>query len=143
LASTFEAAGLPVVVETKIRDRIWEKLAFNLSAGPMCVLTESPVRGTHEEEALIAASRQVLAEAASLINALGCAAVLDVERIVATNMVLGHRPSILQDLMARRPMEVDALYNVPLQLAQITGVQMPMLELLAALIRVKVKALAI
>jgi 2-dehydropantoate 2-reductase len=143
LASAFEAAGLPVVVETKIRDRIWEKLAFNLSAGPMCVLTESPVRGTHEEEALIAASRQVLAEAASLINALGCAAVLDVERIVATNMVLGHRPSILQDLMARRPMEVDALYNVPLQLAQMTGVQMPMLELLAALIRVKVKALAI
>ena len=139
LAAAFEAAGLPVVVETKIRDRIWEKLAFNLSAGPMCVLTETPVRATHEEAALIAVSRRVLAEAAALIDALGCAATLDVERIVEINTNLGHRPSILQDLMAGRPMEVDALYNVPLQLAQMTGVSMPTLEMLVALIRTKVK----
>ena len=39
-------------------------------------------------------------------------------------------------------MEVDALYNVPLQLAALTGTPMPTLELLAALIRVKVKGLA-
>jgi 2-dehydropantoate 2-reductase len=140
LAEAFEAAGLPVAIESRIRDRIWEKIAFNLSAGPMCVLTETPVRATHEEAALIAASRRVVAEAAELIAALGCSVRLDIERIVATNMALGHRPSILQDLMAGRPMEVDALYNVPLQLAEMTGVKMPTLEVLAALIRVKVKA---
>ncbi len=140
LAGAFEAAGLPVVVETRIRDRIWEKIAFNLSAGPMCVLTETPVRATHEEPALIAASRRVVAEAEALIAALGCSATLDMERIVEINTSLGHRPSILQDLLAGRPMEVDALYNVPLQLAGMTGVAMPTLELLAALIRVKVKA---
>ena len=143
LEQAFLAGGLPVTVETQIRDRIWEKIAFNLSAGPMCVLTETPVRSTHEEAALIAASRRVLDEAASLIKALGRDAVLDVERIVSTNMTLGHRPSILQDLMARRPMEVDALYNVPLQLAQLTGTPMPTLEFLAALIRVKVAGRAV
>ena len=140
LAEAFEAAGLPVAIETRIRDRIWEKIVFNLSAGPMCVITETPVRATHEEATLIAASRRVVAEAADLIAALGCNARLDIERIVATNMALGHRPSILQDLMAGRPMEVDALYNVPLQLAEMTGVRMPTLALLAALIRVKVNA---
>ena len=108
----------------------------------MCVLTQTPVRATHEEAALVQASRRVLAEAAALIGALGRTAVLDVEHIVAINMALGHRPSILQDLMAGRPMEVDALYNVPLQLAALTGTPMPTLELLAALIRVKVKGLA-
>ena len=143
LEKAFIAAGLPVEVETQIRDRIWEKLAFNLSAGPMCVLTETPVRATHEEELLIAASRRVLDEAAALIKALGRSSVLDVERIVGVNMALGHRPSILQDLMARRPMEVDALYNVPLQLAKMTNTPMPTLEFLAALIRVKVKALSL
>ena len=142
LEQAFVLAGLPVHVETQIRDRIWEKLAFNLSAGPMCVLTQTPVRATHEEAALVQASRRVLAEAAALIGALGRTAVLDVEHIVAINMALGHRPSILQDLMAGRPMEVDALYNVPLQLAALTGTPMPTLELLAALIRVKVKGLA-
>ena len=142
LEQAFVAAGLPVNVETQIRDRIWEKLAFNLSAGPMCVLTQTPVRATHEEAALVETSRRVLAEAAALIQALGRNAVLDVEHIVGINMALGHRPSILQDLMAGRPMEVDALYNVPLQLAKLTGTPMPTLEVLAALIRVKVKGLA-
>jgi 2-dehydropantoate 2-reductase len=142
LAAAFEAAGLPVVIEENIRDRIWEKIAFNLSAGPMCVLTETPVRATHEEPALIDASRRVVAEAEALIAALGRTVSLDIERMVAINTSLGHRPSILQDLMAHRPMEVDALYNVPLELARLTGTPMPTLEFLAALIRVKVKGRA-
>jgi 2-dehydropantoate 2-reductase len=139
LAGAFETAGLPVTIETDIRDRIWEKIAFNLSAGPMTVLTETPVRATHEEPALIAASRRVVAEAEALIAALGRHAVVDIERMVAINTTLGHRPSILQDLLAARPMEIDALYTVPLELAEMVGVKMPTLELLAALIRVKVK----
>ena len=43
---------------------------------------------------------------------------MDVERIVGTNRALGHRPSILQDLEAGRPMEIDALYTVPLEMAR-------------------------
>ncbi len=139
LEQAFLAAGLPVGVETQIRDRIWEKLAFNLSAGPMCVLTETPVRATHEEAALVAASRRVLAEVTALIAALGRRTVLDVEHIVSINTSLGHRPSILQDWTAGRAMEIDALYNVPLELARRTGTSMPTLELFAALIRVKAK----
>ena len=140
LAAAFVTAGLPVVVETSIRDRIWEKIAFNLSAGPLCVLTESPVRDTQEEPALVDASRRLMTEAAALIAALGRDAAIDVERIMGINRALGHRPSILQDALAGRPMEIDALYTVPLQLAARLGVAMPTLELLAALIRVKVSA---
>ena len=44
LAQAFRAASLPVIIAPRIRDVIWEKLAFNLSAGPMCVLTAAPVR---------------------------------------------------------------------------------------------------
>ena len=142
LAEAFHAADLPVEIEPRIRDLVWEKLAFNLSAGPMCVLTEAPVLATHEDEALVAASRRVLAETAALVAALGRKASVDVERIVASNTRLAHRPSILQDLLAGRPMEVDALYTVPLQLAKLTGTPMPTLELLAALIRVKTRARA-
>lgn len=138
LAAAFRTADLPVAIETRIRDRIWEKIAFNLSAGPMCVLTETPVRNTYEERALVEASHRLVAEAAALIAALGCGSKVDMEMIAKINVALGHRPSILQDLMARRPMEVNALYNVPLQLAEMTGTPMPTLALLAALIRVKV-----
>ena len=139
LAAAFRQADLPVAVETRIRDRIWEKIAFNLSAGPMCVLTETPVRNTYEEPALVEASHHLVAEATALIKALGCDSAVDMESIARINVALGHRPSILQDLLARRPMEVDGLYNVPLQLAALTGTPMPTLALLAALIRTKVK----
>lgn len=143
LAEAFRAADLPVAIETRIRDRIWEKIVFNLSAGPMTVLTETPVAATHEEPALIEASRRLIAEATALVAALGCHATIDPEAIVTLNTTLGHRPSIQQDLLARRPMEVNALYTVPLQLAEMTGTPMPTLQLLAALIRTKIKPLGL
>ena len=143
LADAFRAAGLPMAVSPAIRDLHWEKLAFNLSAGPMCVLTQTPVKATHEEPALVAASRRLVAEAAALIAALGRDAALDVENIVAINTKLGHRPSILQDLLAGRPMEIDALYSVPLDMARSLGVAMPTLELLVSLIKVKARGLGL
>ena len=139
LADIFRKADLPVTLTPRIRDVIWEKLAFNLSAGPMCVLTRSPVKATHEEPMLIEASRRLMAEALALIKAMGAAIDFDVERTVQTNLKLGHRPSVLQDLMARRPMEIDALYTVPLQMARDAGVPMPTLAMLAALIRVRAR----
>jgi 2-dehydropantoate 2-reductase len=140
LAAAFEAAGLPVTVSETIRDLIWEKLAFNLSVGPMCVLTEATVRATQEEPACVEASRRLLAEAAAIIAAIGCEVDMDVDKIVALNATLGHRPSILQDLMARRPMEIDALYSVPLELARLAGVATPTLDMLVALIKVRARA---
>ena len=139
LADAFRAAELPITVSDHLRDLIWEKLAFNLSAGPFCVLTQAPVRATHEEPAVVAASRRVLAEASALIEAMGCHVELDVERVVETNMKLAHRPSILQDLQAGRPMEIDALYSVPLDLARMAGVEMPTLEMIVALIKVRAR----
>ncbi len=139
LAEAFRAAELPVTVSPRIRDVIWEKVAFNLSAGPMCVLTRSPVRATHEEPVLIETSRRVMVETLALIRAMDCEVDVDVERVVATNLKLGHRPSVLQDLMAGRPMEIDALYSVPLAMADSMGVPMPTLSLLAALIRVRAR----
>jgi 2-dehydropantoate 2-reductase len=141
LADAFRAADLPVAVVGNIRELIWQKLAFNLSAGPMCVLTQSPVRATHEEPALIECSRRLLAEAEALALAMGYRLEIDAERVVATNMRLEHRPSILQDLEAGRPMEIDALYTVPLDMARLMGVPMPTLELLAYLIKVKARAM--
>jgi 2-dehydropantoate 2-reductase len=140
LADAFRAADLPVTIAPNIRALIWHKLAFNLSAGPMCVLTQTAVRETHEEAALIECSRRMLAEAKAIALAMGHRLDIDPEHVVATNMKLAHRPSILQDLEAGRPMEVDALYSVPLEMARMMDVPTPTLDLLAALIKVKARA---
>ena len=139
LAGAFRAAGLPVTLSDRIRALIWHKLVFNLSAGPMCVLTETAVKETHTEPALVATSRALLREALALASAMGFPVELDIEQVVATNTRLAHRPSILQDLEAGRRMEIDALYSVPLQMARAAGVEMPTLEMLAALVRVKAR----
>jgi 2-dehydropantoate 2-reductase len=140
LAAAFRAADLPVTIVDNIRELIWQKLAFNLSAGPMCVLTQSPVRATHEEPALIECSRRLLAETEAIALAMGHRLDLHPDRVVATNTRLSHRPSILQDLEAGRPMEIDALYTVPLDMARLMGVPTPTLDLLAAMIRTKARA---
>jgi len=106
----------------------------------MCVLTTTRVMDTHTEPALVATSRQLMAEANALIDAMGRNGRIDPERAIGINTALGHRPSILQDLMAGRPMEIDALYGVPLSLAKSLGVAMPTLEMLVALIKVRARA---
>ena len=140
LADAFRAAHLPVTIAADIRTLIWQKLAFNLSAGPMCVLTETPVEETHTEPALIACSRRMVTEAVAVARAMGITLDLDLDQIVAINTHLQHRPSILQDLQANRPMEIDALYSVPLDMARLLDVPMPTLDLLVSLIKVKARA---
>ncbi len=140
LADAFRAAHLPVTVAGNIRTLIWQKLAFNLSAGPICVLTETPVAATHAEPALVACSRRMVAEADAVARAMGITLDLDMQQIVAINTHLQHRPSILQDLQAGRPMEIDALYSVPLDMARLVGVPTPTLDLLVSLIKVKARA---
>jgi 2-dehydropantoate 2-reductase len=140
LAAMFRAAGLPATMTEDIRALIWRKLAFNLSAGPLCVLTETPVMDTHTESALIRCSAQVLGEAIAVAAAMGITLDLDIPAIAAMNEKLAHRPSILQDQTAGRPMEIEALYGVPLEMARIAGVPTPMLDVLVGLIKVKARA---
>jgi 2-dehydropantoate 2-reductase len=140
LAAAFRAAALPVTLTEDIRTLIWRKLAFNLSAGPMCVLTETPVLDTHAEPALIQCSGAVLAEAIAVAAAMGITLDMDIAAIAETNKRLAHRPSILQDLAAGRPMEIEALYGVPLEMARVAGVPTPTLDVLVGLIKVKARA---
>jgi 2-dehydropantoate 2-reductase len=140
LAKAFRAAGLPVTLTDDIRTLIWRKLAFNLSAGPMCVLTETPVMETHTEAALIACSGDVLREAMAVAAAMGITIELAIQDVAQTNRSLAHRPSILQDMTSGRPMEIEALYGVPLEMARMAGVPTPALDVLVALIKVKARA---
>jgi len=140
LADAFRAAALPVTLTQDIRALIWRKLAFNLSAGPLCVLTETPVLDTHAEPALIQCSGAVLAEAVAIAAAMGITLDMDIAAIAETNKRLAHRPSILQDLTAGRPMEIEALYGVPLLMARLAGVPTPMLDVLVGLMKVKARA---
>lgn len=140
LAEILRAGGLRIDLTQRMRDEIWRKLLLNMVTGPLCVLGEANLNDAFADPETQAAGRAILAEGLALARAMGCEIDLDPDKIIASNHGVRHKPSILQDLELGRPMELDALYVTPLDLAARLGVAMPVFELLTALTRVRARS---
>lgn len=133
LAAAFKAGELPCSVSGDIRTEVWGKLLNNLGNGPICLLTRRSIRDTFRDPVLRDAARQVVEEGLAITAAMGRPVPTTAEDRIALSVDIPHKPSILQDLEAGRPMEVDALFAVPLRLARERGVPTPMLSLTVAM----------
>lgn len=133
LAALFKKGGLACSVSADIRTEVWAKLLNNLSNGPICVLTRRNMRDTFRDPVVRAAAVQVVEEGMAIAAAMGRPVPGTAEERIALSADIPHKPSILQDLEAGRPMEVDALFQAPLRLAREKGVPAPMLALVVAL----------
>lgn len=140
LAEVLVRGGLKIDIAENIRDAVWAKLLLNLGSGMLGVLTASAPRHFYLEEACRTATAQVVAEAAAIADAVGCSASPNAEAQIRNGINSNHKTSILQDLELGRPMEIDALYTVPLQMARDAGVSTPILDLLVALTKARARA---
>jgi 2-dehydropantoate 2-reductase len=139
LAEAFRAGGLATEVNRRIRDAIWQKLLLNLSTGPLAILTAAGPGRFLAEEACRETMRRLIAEGAAIAAALGCRVQPDAEGQIRGGRQSSHTPSILQDLELGRPMEIDSIYGVPLDLARLHGVPTPLLDALVAMVRVRAR----
>lgn len=140
LADVLRAGGITMDITARVRDEIWRKLLLNMITGPLCVLGQANLHDAHADPETQAASLAMLAEATALAHAMGCEVTLNQDKVMAANLASRHKPSILQDLEIGRPMEIDALYATPLELARKLGVAMPVFELLVTLTKVRARA---
>ncbi len=140
LAAPLLAGGFKVEITPEIRNAVWSKLLLNLAGGPVAVLTQVAGRFSLVESAIEAAIRANYKEGEAIAIALGCKPHLNVEAAIAGSKKTLHKASILQDLELGRPMEVATIFDAPLQLARLVGVQTPSLDLLVALVRVRARA---
>ena len=140
IAAAMRAGGLESPVVPDIRTKIWTKLMLNVGSGPMGVLTQSPARLVFAEEACCIALRGIAREMEALSAAMGCPIKPDPEAQIVMSRKLSHTASIVQDLQLGRPMEVDAIFAVPLDLARLVGVETPTLDLLVALAQLRARA---
>ena len=140
LAAALRAGGMGGEAVADIRNYVWGKLMLNLGSGPMGVLTQSPGSMVFQEEACCDAARRVGAELTALAAAMGCPVQADPEAQIAGSRRLNHTASIVQDLQLGRPMEVDAIFAAPLELARLMGVPTPTLDLLVALAKLRARA---
>jgi 2-dehydropantoate 2-reductase len=136
LSKLLVSSGIKSPVRPKLRDEIWLKLWGNLSFNPVSVLT----RGTLVDLATDPGTRRVIAkmmeESRKVGEALGITFTVDsVARMDMAAKVGAHRTSMLQDVEAGRPTELDALLGVVIELGDIVGIETPALKLVYDLAR--------
>lgn len=127
-------AGLKSPVLEDIRSEIWLKSWGNLAFNPISALTHA----TMAEIALHPNTRQyvvqVMTEAQTVADKLGVSFRVPLERrLQGAERVGSHKTSMLQDLLAQRPLELDAILGTVIEMAELTGTEVPALEGLYAL----------
>jgi 2-dehydropantoate 2-reductase len=133
-SAAMTAGGLKCPVEPDLRADIWIKLLGNISFNPISAL----VRATMRQMCLHGGTRRVIeimmTETLAVAAALGCKPDISVERRLAGAERVGeHRTSTLQDLERGKPLELDVLLAAVVELADITGVDVPTLRTVHAL----------
>ncbi len=140
LAGLITKGGISGEATPAIRTEVWNKLISNLAGGTLAVLAGSAPKGVYVEPAAEQAGLRMMQEAAAIAQAMGADPTTDHARRLNSHRAMDHKPSILQDLELGRPMEIDALYVTPLELAHRLGVAMPVFELLVALTKVRARS---
>ncbi|WP_426956604.1 ketopantoate reductase family protein [Muricoccus radiodurans] len=135
LAAALRAGGISSPVVPDIRKAVWEKLIANIGSGPLCVVARQGIAGVLADPAIRAAAAANLREAAAIAGGLGIPIEMDPEARLKVSETIAHKPSILQDLEAGKPMELEAIFLQPLALARMAGVATPSLDLSVALAR--------
>lgn len=136
LSAALTAAGLKAPVRPKLRDEIWVKLWGNLSFNPISALTHATLEILCTDPGTRAVARAMMVEAQVIAEKLGVSFPIDVDRRIDGGAAVGaHRTSMLQDLEAGRPMEIDALVGSVQELGRLTGSPTPTIDIILALIR--------
>lgn len=140
LAEAMAAAGLDAPVRDDIRDEIWLKLWGNLCFNPISALTHATLDVITSDPGTRALSKQMMLEAKDIAERFGVRFRVDVERrINGAGAVGAHKTSMLQDLEAGRPMEIDPLLTVIQEMGRLAGQPTPMVDAVLALIKLREK----
>jgi 2-dehydropantoate 2-reductase len=140
LSAALTAAGLKAPVRPRIRDEIWVKLWGNLSFNPISALTHATLDVLCTDPGTRGVARAMMLEAQTIAEALGVRFPIDVDRRIEGGAAVGaHRTSMLQDLDAGRPMEIDALVGAVQELGRLTGTATPAINTVLALVRLRAR----
>ena len=138
LSKALSAAGLKAPVRPKIRDEIWVKLWGNLSFNPISALTHSTLDVLCTDPGTREVARNMMLEAQEIAEKLGVKFPIDVDRRIQGGADVGaHRTSMLQDLDAGRPMEIDALVGSVKELGHVTETPTPTIDTVLSLIALR------
>jgi 2-dehydropantoate 2-reductase len=134
VAACFVAAGLKSPVLEDIRAEIWLKLWGNMTFNPISALSRATLAGICQYPPSRDLAAGMMTEAQAVAHKLGITFRVPLEkRIAGAEKVGHHKTSMLQDVEAGRPLEIDALLGTVVELARLTDTPTPRLDTVYAL----------
>jgi len=126
IADAFIKAGLRCPIRANIRNDMWVKLMGNVAYNPISALT----RATLIEIVQCAGTRElaaaIMAEAEAVARKLGIEMSISItQRLEGAEKVGHHKTSMLQDLEAGRPLELEAIVGAVVELGEKMGLSLP------------------
>ena len=136
LSATLSGAGLKAPVQAKIRDELWVKLLGNAVFNPMSALTRATLVDLAESPLTARVVREAMGEVERVATRLGVEMAVSIDRRIRGAARVGaHKTSMLQDLEAGRPLEIDALVGSVVELADRLALEVPHLRTLYACVK--------
>jgi len=136
VSSALSRAGFKAPVQSRIRQEIWLKLIGNATLNPVSALTRATLTELMSQPETKDLIRRLMIEVEAVGRALGIEPDIGVDRRLEGAARVGdHRTSMLQDVEAGRPLEVEALVGSVVELGDQLGVPVPALEVVCRLTR--------
>lgn len=136
VADLFTGAGFEVTHSDNIRRDIWFKLWGNLTMNPVSAITGATVDRVLGDPLVRAFCTAAMTEAAAVGARIGCPVDQSPEDRHAITTKLGaFKTSMLQDVEAGRPIELDGIVGAVREIAQRVGLATPNIDALLGLAR--------
>jgi 2-dehydropantoate 2-reductase len=126
IAEALVASGLRAPVTARIRQEIWVKVLGNASFNPVSALTRATLVQMVRDPGACSLIRNIMQEVEGVSRKLGMELPVSIDqRIAGAEKVGEHKTSMLQDLEAGRPIELEALVGAVVELGERLGLPMP------------------
>jgi 2-dehydropantoate 2-reductase len=126
IAEALIAAGFRCPVTTRFRHEIWVKLLGNVAFNPISALTGATLVEMVQHPDVSRLVRDVMAETERVAAKLDIELPISIDqRMAGAEKVGAHKTSMLQDLEAGRPMELEAVVGAVVELADRLSVPVP------------------
>lgn len=141
IAELLNSSGLVTQISENLMKDVWEKVAFNCALNTSTTLTLLPVgklgNTLYGQELVRMISSEVIRVAhADGVNADEAAVHKLIEQQFRPEVAGDHKPSMLQDRLAGRQTEIDAIVGAVIEKAHRHGVPVSCLEVIYRLIKV-------
>jgi 2-dehydropantoate 2-reductase len=139
LTEMFQAAGVPCDAVSDLRRARWEKLVWNIPFNGLSALLERDVTDILNHLPSKELVKNLMLEVISAANAQKLEEPIDglsfSQQLISFTENMDHyQPSMMIDRAEGRPLELEAIYAIPLQQAEAVGASMPQIKMLFTLL---------